>query len=321
MLDLVPLRDEIDLVRNSLTDYLPWSPHDFIRKPVSFSASDKELYVESLTREIEEANDLRFIFRTRSLELALLAERLPWDSDFFGYEVARINAIFPIASEYSAVADYGEAIRVFIAKLKERGVRYVFMPVWPEDLATVRGVCVNGFVLIETRAYYHRSLKNYAYPQRFATRLATSADIPILGRAAQMMVNPYDRFHADPFIKKDDANRLMHKWIEASINEGFADVTLVPDAPAPTAFCTVKYHSDKWERWGLKLGQPVFSAVSPEFQGWYMRIISECNYHLAEIGAEYCFLVTQSTNRAVVRSWEKLGFSYGRSEHIFRLVL
>ena len=103
-------------------------------------------------------------------------------------------------------------------------------------------------------------------------------------------------------------------------HEGFADVTFVPDAPQPKAFCTVRYHKDKWERWGLRLAQPVFSAVAPEFKGWYRKLISEITCHLIEQGAQHAFMTTQSTNSAVVWTWESLGYRYGKAEHILRRI-
>jgi hypothetical protein len=135
-------------------------------------------------------------------------------------------------------------------------------------------------------------------------------------------VNPYDRFHADPFISKVDADRLMSKWVEASILEGFADITFVPDVTQqPRAFCTVRYHKAKWDRWRLRLSQPVFSAVGTEFKGWYKKLISEICYHLKELGAQHAYMATQATNSAVVWTWESLGYRYGKSEHILRKII
>ena len=52
-----------------------------------------------------------------------------------------------------------------------------------------------------------------------------------------------------------------------------------------------------------------------------MRIISELDEHLRDIGAEHSFLITQLTNNAVIRCWEKLGYQFGKGEHIFRKLL
>jgi ribosomal protein S18 acetylase RimI-like enzyme len=316
----IPFFEQRDSTRTLLNAHLPFSPRDFVRRPASFVRADRADYVEQLTRDIDPADDLRFVYPGADAEIAVFAQRLPWDSRFFGYEVARLDGIYPLAP-YDFTRDYSAAVAHLLEQARARGVRYLFAPVMPEDLAAIRALGAHRFQLIETRAVYHRSLADYSYPERYAVRLATAEDIPSLAVTARTMANAYDRFHADPYIQSTDADRMMEKWVEASILEGFADGVLVPDVANPKAFCTVKYHRDKWDKWGFRLGQPVFSAVAPEFQGWYIKIISELNYHLREIGAEHCYLITQVTNRAVLRVWEKLGFGYGRGELIFRIVL
>jgi dTDP-4-amino-4,6-dideoxy-D-galactose acyltransferase len=95
----------------------------------------------------------------------------------------------------------------------------------------------------------------------------------------------------------------------------------VPDCQAPKAFVTVRYHQDKWDHWGLRLGQPVFSAVSSEFKGWYRKLISESHHHLRDVGAQHVYMTTQPTNAAVLWIWEQLGYHYAKTEHILRKIL
>jgi dTDP-4-amino-4,6-dideoxy-D-galactose acyltransferase len=306
-----------------LAEHLPYAPHDFIFKSQHFLQADRSLRAEHLMRALPPEHDLRFVYDdAQEGEIGVFAEILPWDTAFFGYGIARLDAIQPLSlPAVRPHADLSASVRHLLTLAKDRGVRYLFAPVFPEDLSAIRALSANGFTLIETRVTYHRSLTDYQFAKRFPMRAATAEDIPSLGHIAATVSNQYDRFHADPFITPASADRLMHKWIEASVSEGFADIVLVPDTPQPGAFLTIKYHRDKWERWGLNLAQPILSAVSPEFQGTYLKLISEGNYHLQSIGASHCVLVTQITNRAVIRTWEKLGFSYGRSEHIFRVLL
>jgi dTDP-4-amino-4,6-dideoxy-D-galactose acyltransferase len=312
---------ELIQIREILTDSLPWSPRDFVRE--LSSAGDRRLFAEQLTTEIQAANDLRLVGQLPSgRKAAAFAEVLTWDTAFFGYGVARLDGVFLLDPPYhQTTEEYTALLRPLLEEARQKRVRYLFATVEPRDLALMRTVGSLGFSLIETRLYYHMALKDFRPAERYPVRAAVHDDIPSLGKAAQVMVNEFDRFHADPFIQKDDADRLMYRWMEASIGEGFADVTIVPDCERPAAFCTVKYHEDKWPIWGLKLAQPVFSAVSPEFRGWYRKIISEINCHLQERGAEHSYLATQVTNKAVVRVWESLGYRLGKGEHIFRLVL
>jgi len=291
---------------------------DFIREINQEGA--KRLFVEQLLCDLSVANDLRFMVELDNGDQGIIvAEKLPWDSTFFGFGIAKLHGFFPLNfNRYCSPEEYRWIISRFVQEAMERNIVYVFGQVDSRDLHFVRCLGESGFSLIETRLYYHMSIKNYHYKERFPVRFAQEEDIPLLGETARTMVNPYDRFHSDPIVSKRDADRLMYKWVEASVKEGFADVTLIPDVEFPKAFCTVRYHKSDWESWGLKLAQPVFSAVSTDMKGWNRRIISETNYHLKEIGAEHSFLITQITNIPVTWIWESLGYRYGKGEYVFR---
>ena len=178
-----------------------------------------------------------------------------------------------------------------------------------------------GFCLIETRVYYHRDIRDYRFRRRFSVRPAHAEDVESLGRVARERINLYDRFHADPFISSEDADRLMVRWVEASICEQLADITLVPDVPQPAAFVTAEYGKDAWYTWDLKLARGVLSAISTKCHGWYVKLASELIYCLCDIGAEHIYTATQVTNSPVIRVWERLGFQFGKCEYIFRIIL
>lgn len=298
------------------------SPHAFIR---GLDADyDRQIMLDQWLRPLITNDDLRLCCKCDDgTERWVLLERLAWDSEFFGRGMARLNAVLQPGMPTTLRADVThsiEAVRTSLGEASNRKIEYVFCPVSPNDLPTIRVLGACGFELIETRCHYHRSLDTTP-AQRYSTRLATPADVPSLARAARVMVNPFDRFHADPAVSEKEADQLMERWVDASINGGFADATIVPDVDAPEAFCTAKYHREHWAGWGCKLSQPVLSAVTPRHKGWYMKIISELDEHLRGIGAEHSFLITQITNNAVIRSWEKLGYRFGKGEHIFRKLL
>lgn len=318
---LIPLRRELKRVHSFLITNLQWSPLDFIRN-ISRSG-DRNIYVDFLTREISEEDDLRFLYRcSNGTELAVFAERLPWDSEFFGYNIAKINGISPLSSPSNcSLADHFNVLQKFVEEAKNKKITYLFVPVDPRDLATLQALGRLGFSLIETRLHYHLTIKDYSYEERYPVRIAGKYDVESLGETAQKMVNPYDRFHADPFIRVEDTNRLMNKWVEASILESFADLTIVPDVPNPTAFCTVKLHRNNWPRWQIKLSQIVLSAVSPEFKGWLRKILSEAHYYLCDMGVEHVYYKTQITNIRVTWVLESLGYRFGKGEHIMRIIL
>ena len=307
--------------RSRLLESLPWSPLDFIR---GVSADgDRAVQVASLLRDIDPANDLRLVCPLGAdLHVAVCAERLPWDSAFFGYDVARLHGVFPLRKGgYAHDADYAPAIDALRDLARDRGIRYLFAVVDARDQPTSRALTGAGFALIETRLYWHRALRDYHHARRFRCRVATANDVEALTALACSVENPYDRFNADPFIARADALRLMATWIRASILEGFADATMIPDSATPAAVCTVKYHVDKSAAWGTSVAQLMLAMSAPGKGTSLVGLISETNYHLQERGVDHVFFTTQVGNRAAVRVAEHLGFKFGRGEYVFRLLL
>ena len=306
-------------LRPVLARVLPGSPLEFTRR-VDVE-QDRALWIERLTRPIPAADDLRFVHGSSGGgDIAVFAQRLAWDSAFFGYPIARIDGMYPLAEAGASPAGYRSAVAALLARARAMEIRYLFATVDARDVLALQALGEAGFALIETRLYYHRALEQYAHDHRYPVRAATAEDVELLSHAARDTVNPYDRFHADPFITRQQADRLMCRWVEASILEGFADITCVPDTARPKAFCTVRYHREHWDRWGVRVTQPVFSAVAPEFKGWYRKLISEISYHLKDMGAQHAFMTSQATNSAVLWTWESLGYRYGKTEHILRKI-
>lgn len=322
MAELEPLGPRREAIRALLAAQLPWSPHEYI--PRLSKPADRAMLAEEWTRDLPPADDLRWIHMSdgSAEEWGIFAERLPWDSSFFGYDVARLNGIFPLAAPlHRPAADLLSPLAALMEQARQRGVRYLFASVDPRDLALLRALGAKGFALIETRLFHHGPVREPELAERFAARRAVPADVPSLTRVASQTINPYDRFHADPFITADQATRLMETWVEQSVLGRFADVTIVPDMPEPTAFVTYRYHKDKWARWGVRLVQGVLSAVAAESMGWMGKLGPEVNYHLAREGAEHSFGSTQVTNRAILWFAQEAGARFGRCEHVFRVIL
>jgi dTDP-4-amino-4,6-dideoxy-D-galactose acyltransferase len=311
---------DLQELRAVLPGRLRSSPRDFIRgvRP----DEDRLMWAEHLTRSLPEEDDLRFLLKTAAEGyVCVLAERLAWDSEFFGYGVARLHSIVPIDGSVKPTPRiFAVAIPALLDLARRKSITYLFGIVDARDTILLQSLCAAGFVLIESRCSYWRDLRAYSH-ERFACRLATPADVDVLAGTACEMVNPYDRFHADPFVGEEAAARLMAAWVRASILDGFADATVVPDVAEPRAFSTVRFHRESWSRLGIKAGQHVFGAVHHSFRGWYAKLFSETNYLLKELGADTVFVTTQLANNAAIRSCEKLGYAFGRGEHVFRIVL
>lgn len=303
----------LDRIRATLTEHYQWSLFDFMPKPEPFRVA----HIDQLLKNIGTPSDLTRLVRDGEREVIVFVEHLDWDSRFFGYPIVRIQGVFPLTPPFDDLSvNYAAMLRYALDDMPP--VRYLFASVLPEDLPTMRSLSQNGFDLIETRAIYHRPLGSFNYPHRFKIRSAHASDVSLLADVAHTTVNIYDRFHADPAFDSQTVDRLMREWIRASIESGFADAVFVPDVDAPKGFCTVNFHEDMWDTWGIALSQTgALGAVAPAARGWYLKLVAEITYRLKERGAAHAYIKTQITNRAVIRVWEHLGYQFGRGEHIF----
>lgn len=308
-------------VKAVLAAALPWTALDFV--PGLSRAADRDMTAARWTRGLPASDDLCFsTFANSSVEIAVLAERLPWDSEFFGYGVARLNAMFPLAEPLDRPdLDLGPAVAAILKLAAAKNVRYLFSPVDARDLALARALGESGFALIETRLFHHGAVSEPALKERTPVRRACPDDIPSLSRVARETINRYDRFHADPYLDRSRVDRLMETWVAESVHGRMADVVIVPDEPEPAAFVAYRYHRESWDRWGVRLAQGVLSAVSPASMGWMDRLGPELEYHLSALGVTHVFGSTQATNRAILWHAQDRGARLGRCELIFRKIL
>ena len=138
-------------------------------------------------------------------------------------------------------------------------------------------------------------------------------------RVAKEMKNEYDRFHADDVFSPKKADDFLATYIQQSL-KGFADLVLTSNETGlpSDSFLTANYLKHEWEKTHVPVSKMVLSAVSSQTnKGWYKKLISEMTYHLIEQGAQYIFMNTQSTNRAVYHTWEQLGYKLGGVTHVF----
>jgi dTDP-4-amino-4,6-dideoxy-D-galactose acyltransferase len=314
-----PLRP--DEIRPLVQESVPWSPLDFIRH-VSVDG-DRQVQFDGLLRALDPANDLRFVVPiSRHTEAAVFAERLPWDSQFFGYGVARLQGVFPVgAGRYTHDADYRPAIGALLDLARARGIRYLFGVIDARDLPTLRALTELSFVLIEARLYYHVALREFRYPRRHRCRPATPADVDALVEMAGTVDNPYDRFNSDPFIGRENARRLMAQWVRASVLDGFADLTIIPDSPTPGSLVTLKYHEDKAAAWESRVAQKMLAIATPRMGNGWIHVVTETLHHAKERGWDHVMFTTQLANRRLIRTGEHAGYRFGRGEYVFRMVL
>lgn len=265
------------------------------------------------------SDDLRQgILLTFDEEVRLFLRPLPWDTEYFTLPTYRLDFTEWAPTTLHPDQAVAHTASILLTHLAGRHPHYyLFAEIPSEDLATLQGLTAAGFRLLETRlTYFSDSLPLPSSTVRFPVRTATLTDVAELRETAANTRNSYDRFHADPFFSEPVADQFLATFAENSV-KGYADVVLVPNDGGPaTAFSTIKLRPEFAQPSGMTVGQIVLSAVAPARKGWHAKLVSESAFWLKERGAQLLYMVTQSTNRPVIRNCEKLGLRYGRCSHI-----
>jgi dTDP-4-amino-4,6-dideoxy-D-galactose acyltransferase len=240
-----------------------------------------------------------------------------WESEFFSYKSIKIRFI-----DYSffQIQDLNQVLSEFLTYLKEAHSSKIIltMEVPADDKFIIQILNGFSFRMVETRLHYVNNRLAQFKEDSFPVRKATKKDIINLKIVAMEMRNDFDRFHSDLIFNNDIADEYLSKYIENSIN-GFADLVIVPNEKNinSDSFLTANILKAEWEFLEYKISKMVLSAVSAKTnKGWYYKLVSQMTCMLKSLGAQSIFLNTQATNIAVVATWEKLGYRFGRATHI-----
>lgn len=286
-----------------------YSPYGFLKGAISLG----EEFLSELHQSVSNDGVERF---EGGFGVFIYFRKLDWDSEFFGLPFIKVDYTeFPKEIGYDAIQKAFTNFKSYISSSFSE--YYLFSEIPCEDTAVIAGLTGSGWRLVETRiTCYRDDLKSFTYPKRNSVRMATEHDIEELRNAAVDAVNHYDKFHADDFFSKKEADDYLAIFIENSV-KGFADEVIVPaDGPA-NAFLTGNYLDSPSSIANRKIGKMVLSAVTSDRAGWYVKLIAELSFKFKDKGLDTVFMTTQATNRAVLKVWYWHGYKYGRCSHIF----
>lgn len=304
---------EINLLDKRKDKLFFYCPYNFIR------SIDSGKHIDYVFRKINKFGDTNDQFISRisihNQEFIFYFSFLPWDSKCISIDTYKLHFVLYAKND---LIPLNKAIEIFLKSISSKSY-YLIFDIPSEDIFLIQALGLSGFKLIETRlSYFNEHLDQFNEP-RFEVRKAISADVERLMNTAKAMRNIYDRFHseANPVIK--NADELLSSYIENSI-DGYADIVLVPNEIniPPDSFLTARYLKEDWRFFDKNISQMVLSAVSSDTnRGWYKKLVSEMTYYLRdEIGSEVIFMNTQSTNRAVFKTWESLNYNLAYTTHI-----
>jgi dTDP-4-amino-4,6-dideoxy-D-galactose acyltransferase len=225
-----------------------------------------------------------------------LCDYLRWDSEFFGYRIARL-----LPSRLSL-----EALQKVQAWCHSNSIDCLYCLVDAADEFTVRLAEQNGFNLVDIRLTLSRGLgESETRPTKLTTgtiRPALAEDLPVLHTIARQSHHD-TRFYYDPHFDKPRCDALYEIWIENSC-QGYADAVLVAENEKRVAgYITCKTLE-------AKLGQIGLLAVDRSAAGLGLgsALIRAALDWFRDRGKERVLVVTQGRNIAAQRCYQRNGF-------------
>jgi dTDP-4-amino-4,6-dideoxy-D-galactose acyltransferase len=223
-----------------------------------------------------------------------LCRVLDWDSHFFGFGIASVNADNLDPKSVAGLA----------AWCKGHSISCLYLLLDSSDTAKVRLAEQNHFHMVDIRMTLVNERMRAATLQMDDTvRLAEPDDVPALKEIAGVS-HQDSRFYSDPGFPVHLADELYRTWIEKSCG-GYADCVLVAEHEGrPAGYISCHIDAPDTGRIGLL-------AVGPDAQGRGIgsKLVDSALHWFAGKGLEKVTVVTQGRNIAAQRLYQRRGFT------------
>lgn len=250
-------------------------------------------------------------------EAGVVARPLPWDSQFFGVPMGRIDYV--LASTGATEEHIESAVAGTIQAARAAGVQHLAARVDVADLRTMGVLEAAGFRTMDALVTYIMRPGKDMHPAvrpvgtiRDATPADTDAIVAITADAYR---GYRGRFHLDPHLPAERADALYLEWARACAARTMADTVIVAEDAAGEVSGYLAYRRREPVS---AIASPVFGgglgAVRRDTPGAYTGLIQEGSIRAHAAGAvSEC--QTQNYNFPVIRVYEAAGFHYVRAEY------
>ncbi|MGD9903859.1 MAG: N-acetyltransferase family protein [Vicinamibacterales bacterium] len=250
-------------------------------------------------------------------EAAVVARPLPWDSQFFGVPMGRLDVM--LASPEATAEHLEAALAATMAAARAAGVRHLAARVDVADLRTMGVLEGAGFRTMDALVTYIMRPGKDPHPEvrpvgtiRDATPEDTAAIVAITAEAYR---GYRGRFHLDPHLSSERADALYLEWARGCAERRLADTVIVAEDSGGAISGYLAYRRrEPVSRLAMPLFGGGLGAVRRDSPGAYTGLIQEGSQRAHAAGAvSEC--QTQNYNFAVIRIYEVAGFHYVRAEY------
>ncbi len=248
---------------------------------------------------------------------AASVSKLLWDTEQLGIACGRIDH-FGAREELDALG----VLQAATEKAKELEIEHLSVRCDGDDSMLIEALRNSGFAEVDQIITLVADLDDYeptALGDR--TRLAVEDDAWQVGRISEQVFK-LDRFHNDPFIPTEMADKLHGEWGRNSVRRIAADETIIglDNEGKVSGFVTCKLNRGTYEGLGKFVGTIVLVGTAPEAQGQGLgkAMIAHAMNWFLQSGCDLVEVGTQRNNHAAAGLYQKLGFKQTDSSISFR---
>ena len=312
--------NDLDLLKKILTKY-KFNPYKH------YYFNDFNPFDYKFLNFFQERNKKCFCIKKNGKIVGLtIFSKLEWDSEILKFNAGKIDFI-------AADGDYNNKFKIkniltkgIIKKCLEEGINYILCRINSNELSSINSLISNRFILIDGILKFSLNLKNLklkSINQNIETRLVDPEEIDQIKKIARGSFK-IDRFHSDPLIPNDQADRLYEIWAENSCKNKVADAVIVGSIDGQIiSFVTCKIDKIAKEYFNLHLGVIELVATKDKFRK--KRFAKYTTYGAIEWfknnKIEIVEVGTQISNIAASRLYESCGFKLISTSLTFRKAL
>ncbi|MFD2720958.1 GNAT family N-acetyltransferase [Hymenobacter monticola] len=239
---------------------------------------------------------------------ANICQPLAWDSDYLGFEVARL--------ELSSIAP--EELAQCVAQARGKGLRLLYLIAAPDDAVSNASARRAGAWLADRKVTFAMPVApaEQAAPISPAIR-PTTTWMPQLESLA-LQSGEYSRFRLDSNFAPTVFTGLYKRWLQNSLSHQIAREVLAFDAEGNA-------QAQGLLTLGLKNGRADIGLLAVDAQARGQRIgqqlVAAARQRTAAWGLAELQVVTQLDNEPACGFYRRCGFSEWQVEHIYHLWL
>lgn len=282
---------------------------------------------EELEKTLEKSgNRLVQVKEKEQLAAAATLEPLPFDTELYGFPMARIGFQAAEGDYETARERLAQLLKLIFQACGEERVAHLAARALPSELAWIHALEESGFYMVSGIATYALKLAGYAIPEaRAAVKIRPFAakDLEPLCEISRVSFGDprdwLDKAHADPNLPKEKSDELYVRWFRNCCNGTRADQVLVAEADGrPVGYIALKLEKGGLESCGVRVGSVELNAVDPAYrrQGIYAALVRE-GLRWFQPRADWVTIKTQVITLGVHKVWQRLGATLSLIEYYF----